>query len=168
MATKEVSLGCFATDVSTGVVGMITGKVHQLNGNVRWVMQPQSDDKKTLPDAFYIDYHFVQYKDKGVSDKATPPNPNATILQLGSEVRDKVTGMQGVLMAWSLHMNGCIFYEIHERRLPKFEGDKITHLLTSETVEPLIGSKSVLETPKETTRPPGGPTTRAKREKVLR
>ena len=48
---KLIPLGSTVRCIITGLTGCATTETHQINGNVRYDVQPRSEDGKGMPDA---------------------------------------------------------------------------------------------------------------------
>jgi len=159
----EIKLGQTVEDATCGYRGIAIQRVEQLNGNVQIAIQPScGEDKSEYPKAMFVDNHFVNVIDDGVSDRITPiaeTNP----IPLGSLARDKATGFTGIVTERIEYMNGCVAYGV----LPKHDPAKLFNENTSASYIPLVrielvneGITTKVEKPpvdKATGRAPGGP-----------
>lgn len=115
MAKINIKLGQTVRDVVSGFSGIAIQKLEQFNGNVQFAIQPkQKEGEITYPDAFNIDYHMIEVIDDGVSDRVT--KAVTTTLNLGEQVRDKVSGLVGIALDKATYMNGCVSFAVMPER----------------------------------------------------
>jgi hypothetical protein len=137
----EIKLGQTVEDASCGFRGIAIQRVEQLNGNIQIAIQPPcGEDKGAYPNAMFVDYHFVNVLDDGVSDRTTPVN-EAKPIPLGSTARDKATGFSGVVIERIEYMNGCVSYGV----IPKHDPSKLLNENTTASYIPLVRIELVNE-----------------------
>lgn len=158
---KSIPLGSKVRCVVSGVMGLAITESHQLNGNVRYGVQPKSDDGKSLPDAWDIDLQSLEVVDAGISDHVTPARPHS--FKTGQKVRDLITGHEGVITEVATYLNGCVFATVVPRKRKDsavlFDNAPGGSILPIERLE-VIGKG--IELPKAD-KPTGGPSLRAVR-----
>lgn len=166
----EIALGSRIRDILSGVEGMAMSRTDCLNGNVRYALQPKSENGVSLPDAFDFDYHNLEVIDPGVSHRAvTPPEVN---IRLGDRVRDIVSGYEGIATAKLTHLNGCVYFSVVP---PKSEKAMFTEAPGGSSMphERLRvcktgGLADEFSKAPATERPTGGPTTKVARRAASR
>jgi hypothetical protein len=164
----EIKLGQTVRDAVTGFTGIAIQRRENLNGNVQFAVQPkQKDGEQTMPDAQFIDFHMLEYVDDGVSARVTPPT--AQPIELGSKVRDKATGFEGIATSRATFLNGCIWYDVMpKKRTEMFDSNADASFIDGTRLEVCRSGHLIPEPPKPTSRPPGGPSFALKREAVRR
>lgn len=157
---KRIPLGSTVRCAISGLVGIAAVETVQINGNVRYDVQPKSEDGKTMPEAWTVDLQSLEIVDEGVSARASEPRKHP--IKNGNKVEDLITGHEGVATDIATYMNGCVFALVVPRK-----GDKT--LLTDAAP---VGSFVPVERLKVTgeglklaaeDKPTGGPSTRAVR-----
>lgn len=103
-------LGVLARDTVTGFEGVVTVRVEMLNGNVQFLLQPKGK-KDAIADGKCIDFHLLEEIGAGVADKLPPIDQSATI-KLGQRVRDRVSGLTGIVTEKTTFQNGCVYFAI--------------------------------------------------------
>jgi len=161
-----IRLGVEAKDLSSGLIGFLIYQNWDIAGNIRFGLQPQSLDGKVSPDPVEVDFHMLEYVGAGVSARVTPP-PATPKFPLGSRAREIPSGIEGVLIRMTLHLNGCIYYTLAAKATK--EEPKGLSLYTPETFlekastpaqekPDLLPKKPVQES---ASKGPGGPMTAA-------
>ena len=103
----EIKIGQKVRDVMTGFTGIVIYRTEEMSGNIRYAVQRQMAEGETAyPEAILLDHHTLDVVDDGIRDRVT--KAKAPTIPLGSQVSDKATGMEGVLVERSIHINGCI------------------------------------------------------------
>ena len=107
----DIPLGSQVVDAVTGFTGIVTQRCKQFSGNIQYAVQPRCKEDGTLPEALYLDYHQLVITGPGESHRVVQPDDDCMI-QVGDEVRDKVTDFAGIAIAEHTFMNGCIFFSV--------------------------------------------------------
>lgn len=102
-------LGKELKDPASGIIGIAEIRITFLNNNVRYSIQPMSEDSHKLEPGFDIDEHQLHVVGAGISKLRIDPPANIP-LSLGMEVKDIVTGMKGVLTEKHESLNGCVYF----------------------------------------------------------
>ena len=165
-----IKIGNEVRCVITGVVGLAVSKVECLNGNIRFAVQPKSQDNLAMPDAWHIDQQSLEFVNEGIVDRAIEPSDSYEVFDLGARVRDKASGFEGTAVSRITYLNGCVSYGVVPKVNPKSlinEAPPETYLMV-ERLE-LVGqgiAKEVESTkPQE---PTGGPSLRQKANRAPR
>lgn len=110
-----IRLGSTVRDMVSGFNGIACAKTDVLNGNVQIGIQPKVGESNQFPESLCFDIQTVEVIDAGLSDKCTDPDPTALAFDLGTKVRDMVTGVEGILTSRTVFLNGCVQYGIRPR-----------------------------------------------------
>ena len=157
---NKIPLGSTVRCVITGVVGTATGQAEQINGNVRYDVQPKSEDGRSMPEAWAVDLQSLEVVDAGISERATAPR--AHDFKAGQKVRDQITGHEGVITDICTYINGCVFANVVPRKTDKaslVEGAPAGSMIAIERLE-VVGEGLTLPVAEK---PTGGPSRRAAR-----
>lgn len=105
-------LGIVLMDKVSGFYGVAIQKEEQINGNIRWGLQPVSEKGNTYPDAIFFDAQTlsIKYDSEFVNHEVIPPKEGEEDILLGSTVCDIVSGIKGITTSRYTHMNGGVFY----------------------------------------------------------
>lgn len=106
----QLSLGIKARDLSTGLLGTITSRVHRLSGSVQYTLQPYNDSGVKMEDSYNVDEGYLEFVDKHLRDKAA--SEQEPLFTLGSKLEDTVSGAVGIAVAYHVYFNGCLFYAL--------------------------------------------------------
>lgn len=93
----------------SGFKGIITSRSENLNNCNRYCLAPKVDNTGKLPDSYYFDENEIE------TDETFSPNEIVFKYPLGVEAESNITGMKGIIIARSLHLNGCFQYFIRPR-----------------------------------------------------
>ncbi len=169
-------LGQIRRDACSGVEGTICARTEQFNGNVRYAVQPmKKKDELSMPEAYDIDQHLLDYIGPGISDRVT--TPAVTSINLGDEVEHVITGFKGTAVTRTTYLNGCVHFVVQRKHNPAEliggnpEGTYIEcHFLkVTKAAKPVVVETEKSKkwpfggTPDVSTRAPGGPATKAYR-----
>lgn len=66
----EIKLGMEAKDKVTGFTGIITARIHFLNGCVQFGIRPKAKDGNKVEDSLFVDWQQIEILGPGVSDTA--------------------------------------------------------------------------------------------------
>ena len=124
MAKKKeeaFDLGDLVVDKISKIVGVCGGRSVSITGNVRYDVQPQSKDGRTLETAVLVDEQCIALKEKGVI-AVTPPHDND--IEPGDKVEDITCGFKGVVTTITTFTNGCVYAAVQgpvdkENKVPK-------------------------------------------------
>lgn len=106
----NIPLGSEAFDALTGVQGVVSQKMEQLGGNIRYVIQPMGDGQ-SIPEALFMDWHTILIIGDGVKAAASAVKVKSPV-PLGSEVEHQVTGVKGIVTERITFMNGCEWFTV--------------------------------------------------------
>jgi hypothetical protein len=157
---NRIPLGSTVRCIITGLQGCASTETEQINGNVRYDVQPKSEDGKAMPDAWAIDLQSLEVVDAGISGRASAPRKHS--IKTGQQVRDRITGHEGIVTDIATYFNGCVFASVVPRKTDKSilgDGAPGGSMLPVERLE-VTGAGLTL--PAET-KPTGGPSQRAAR-----
>lgn len=100
---KTILLGQKVKDIVSGLEGIVIIKAEYLHGSTRITVQPPLHENK-VPEAQYFDEPQLQVIDakKVIDCKITQP-----IVELGINVKDPISSLEGVAIGRSVHLNGC-------------------------------------------------------------
>lgn len=158
---SQITIGCVATDITSGFEGTVTSRNELFNGNVQFAVQPKAiKGAEKLPEAYSIDEVSLKFKNKGVSESAV--KPQHTDIQVGDEVEDIISGHKGIAMTKTTFLNGCIYFDVVKKAN---EAKKIesTAMFLSCTRLKKTAVKTVTPIVPKGEKPSGGPSTRAQR-----
>jgi hypothetical protein len=158
---SQITIGCVATDITSGFEGTVTSRNELFNGNVQFAVQPKAiKGAEKLPEAYSIDEVSLKYKSKGVSESAV--KPQHTDIQIGDEVEDIISGHKGIAMTKTTFLNGCVYFDVIKKAN---EAKKIesTAMFISCTRLKKTSAKTVTPIVAKGEKPSGGPSTRAQR-----
>lgn len=159
---KLIPLGSTVRCIITGLTGCATTETHQINGNVRYDVQPRSEDGKGMPDAYVIDMQSLEIVDAGISGTATKPREHS--FKTGQKVRDVISGHEGVVTDILTFINGCVFATVVPRKTDKSllsDGAPAGSMLPVERLE--LVDEGIRGRIAAAPMPTGGPMTRAVR-----
>ena len=107
----KIKIGLNVRDVITGFTGVAIQRTEELSGNIRFAVQrKQNEGDVAYPDAIMMDHHTLEVLDDGVLDRVTPCDEAK--IAIGSKVKDKATGLTGIVIERTFYMNGCIRYGV--------------------------------------------------------
>lgn len=107
----KVQIGVSVKDTVTGFSGIVTMRTEELSGNIRFgVQRKQGESETAYPEAILLDHHTLDVVDDGILDRVTPCGEAQ--IAIGSEVKDKATGLTGIVIERTFYMNGCIRYGV--------------------------------------------------------
>lgn len=158
---SQITIGCVATDITSGFEGTVTSRNELFNGNVQFAVQPKAiKGAEKLPEAYSIDEVSLKFKNKGVSESAV--KPQHTDIQVGDEVEDIISGHKGIAMTKTTFLNGCIYFDVVKKanETKKIES---TAMFLSCTRLKKTAAKTVTPIVPKGEKPSGGPSTRAQR-----
>jgi hypothetical protein len=114
----NIPLGAEVCDALTGFKGIACQILEKLNGSIQIGIQPKlPEGTTTYPDPMNIDHHLLDVIGDGLKDRVTAPTEDFNY-KLGSRIRDKVTGIEGIATAKGIYMNGCIYYMLESTKKP--------------------------------------------------
>lgn len=158
---SEITIGCVATDITSGFEGTVTAKNELFNGNVQYSIQPKAiKGAEKLPEAYSIDEVSLKFKNKGVSENAVAPQH--TDIKLGDEVEDIISGHKGIATTKTTFLNGCVYFDVQKKgnEAKKIES---TAMFLSCTRLKKTAAKTLTPLVPKGEKPTGGPSTRAQR-----
>lgn len=164
----EIKMGNVVRDILTGYTGSVIQKIEQLSGNIQYAIQrSQNEGETAYPDAMSLDYHTLEVISPGFADRVQ--EPITSNIQLGSKVRDKASGLEGIAVEKITYFNGCLRFGVK----PKLNNSQ---LLSSNSevsyIDPILleivddGINQKLE--KKPGKPSGGPAQKVSRPSVIR
>lgn len=157
----QITIGCVATDITSGFEGTVTAKNELFNGNVQYSIQPKAiKGAEKLPEAYSIDEVSLKFKNKGVSENAV--KAQHTDIKLGDEVEDIISGHKGVATTKTTFLNGCVYFEVVTKSNEAKKFDSSTMFLSCTRLKKTTAKKVEPIVPKGE-EPTGGPSTRARR-----
>lgn len=176
MSTTRIqpALGNTVRDVTTGFTGTATQLVEMMSGTVQLAVQPKMDAGKAFmeandgaPPALSIDIHQLDVVDAGIADRVI--TPVASLITLGNEVEDIVTGFIGTAISRNTFLNGCVYYNVMPRQTKKQREEGTMPESTFLPVQrlkllaPALAAQVAQTMTTPAAKRPGGPTTRAQR-----
>lgn len=115
---KPFKLGNFVKSPVYGIEGIATVLYHNDESRIPQVLiQPYSDDPTKVADGSYIDENLVDYVGEGFVDRMIPPVHNP--YNYGDKIKDKISGLEGIVTGWMIMMNGCIDIRLTPNNLDK-------------------------------------------------
>lgn len=157
----QITIGCVATDITSGFEGTVTARNELFNGNVQYSVQPKAiKGAEKLPEAYSIDEVSLKFKNKGVSENAVAPQH--TDIKLGDEVEDIISGHKGIATTKTTFLNGCVYFDVVKKQndAKKIES---TAMFLSCTRLKKTATKTLAPLVPKGEKPSGGPSTRAQR-----
>lgn len=157
MSGLAVQLGNRVRDMVSGMEGIAIARAVQINGNVRFSVQPPAKETD-MPKAIYFDEALLEVVDEGLAKRARTPPAESYRFALGSRGRDRASGVEGLIFSHATYLDGCVFYELIPR-------SKDIEMRTFEVSPSLMVSVDLLEPvvtqqpPLQPSRPSGGPPT---------
>lgn len=141
---KTIKLGSKCKDIATGSKGTLTHWICNMGRNITYIFQPEGCNPDTGQPvrSISLEIERLEYNKKDLENVEVP------IEILGSIVRDKASGFQGMATEFMRHINGCFHVIIQPKgRLKKTncaidrndfdlrscEGDKIPKMTEEET-----------------------------------
>jgi hypothetical protein len=147
-----LSLGVQATDIVSGLKGIVSARTEQINGNIQYAIQPKGKGD-TLPDGHFIDAPQIQVTGKGISDKVMIPV--ATDIRLGQKIKILTSGEVGIAYEKITYVNGCVYFMI---RLPvKDNSSKGENVFSSCAVLQIVDDGIIKDITSKENKPTGGP-----------
>ena len=99
-------LGKTVKDEITGLTGVCTQEFLSMSGNLRYTVQPVSDDGSKVLDSWTLDEQGLVEAFNGKSYQAYPRVPHN--LKIGQEVKGKISDkFDGCIIAFVTYLNGC-------------------------------------------------------------
>lgn len=157
---NKIPLGSRVRCVLSGLTGIAATETLQINGNIRYDVQPKSEDGKSMPEAWVIDVQSLEVVDAGISERATAPR--AHTFNTGDKVIDQITGHEGIVTELVTFLNGCVFANV----VPRKSGNALlTDAAPAGSMLPVERLKYIGKglTIPATDKPTGGPSARAVR-----
>lgn len=158
---SQITIGCIATDITSGFEGTVVSKNELFNGNVQYSIQPKAiKGAEKLPEAYSIDEVSLKFKSKGVSDSAV--KAQHTDVALGDEVEDIISGHKGVATTKTTFLNGCVYFDVVKKGNDAKKVESTAMFLSCTRLKKTAAKTLAPIVPKgeKTT---GGPSTRAQR-----
>lgn len=172
----QIARGMRIKDLTTGLTGICQARSDLLAGSIQFDITPEGDGK-TVPDGRMVDWQMLAIVDDGLKHAASPPDPNVTI-RLGEQVKDEITGLEGIASDKITFFNGCVYFGItpkiekktpgkapstvlydHKRLKRIGAGVAGTKAVGAEESAPKVKKAEKDAAPKA--KPPGGPTRRS-------
>lgn len=159
----RIKIGNLVKDAASGYIGIAYLKLIEMNGNIRFGVQPQCKEGETgtLPESHYMDHAILDVIGDGIADRAAPQQP--ILYAIGDKVRDSVSGFEGTITNVMIYLNGCIHYGVATERMSPLEGKYVSDVLTQERLVKTGVKEAVAAAPRSGT---GGPNTRAPRASI--
>jgi hypothetical protein len=104
----EMFLGKKLKDKVSGFTGIASIKTNFLTGTVQYTLVAPVDKKGDIRELSF-DVYQLEYIDEGVT---TIEAPTDTGIKLGEEVKDIVTGVEGITIQECIFLNGCVYYTV--------------------------------------------------------
>lgn len=159
----RIKLGNLVKDAASGFIGTAYLKTVEMNGNIRFGVQPQCKEGEVgaLPESHYLDHALLDVIGDGIADRAAPQQP--ILFSIGDKVRDTVSGFEGTITTYLIYLNGCVHYGVATERMSPLEGKYVSDVLSQERLVKIGVKEAVAAAPRSGT---GGPTTRAPRASI--
>jgi len=103
---KTVRLGDEARDTVTGFRGIVTAHTRWLNNCDRYTLQPAADKRSKVPNSESFDAPNLERVNGGVGEAIAVIRPKDPV-DLADEVKDRLTGASGIVVAHTIWLNGC-------------------------------------------------------------
>lgn len=116
---KIIKLNTMVTDAVTGMEGMLTMAIIDMDGTARYVFQPRGLNPETRQPVTRILLESSRVEN-GILEEVNLP-----MEVLGSEVEDIATGFTGIAVQINYHINGCVHFEVKPRGFLEKSGDSI-------------------------------------------
>lgn len=156
-AKPAFNLGSKLRDRCSGFEGIAIARADMWNGCTQFGLQPPGAPDK-LADATYFDHHQLEFVDDGLS-KDLPPMGSDMGIDFGDEVKDRASGMLGIVIERISFMNGCVYFHIQpEAKKPNEKPS--TELFMVQRLDVTKKAKAVQ--PEVKKKPTGGPTRSAR------
>jgi len=110
MAT-EIELGMEAKDTITGFSGLVIGKYEYLYGCTHFLIQPKVDKKGKLAKGQNLEEPQLTVSNPEKVSLPVYVSPN-DLIKLGVTARDQLTGIEGIVMARFIFIDGTVKYAI--------------------------------------------------------
>ena len=113
----NIKLGNYCKDKITGIEGTVTYIAHNKYSATKIGLQPSGvtrDGKMIDPEWF--DWNQVEYIKDGDVEPLDHGDP---LFGYGDKVKDEITAFEGIIVGMSLHINGCIRYDVAPTTLDK-------------------------------------------------
>lgn len=153
---SRIKLGQKLRDKITRVTGTCSAIQIELNGNIRVNIQAKANriDGK-VPEPIVIDEIMAEVIGEGVSD--TIPAPRLCNFEVGNEVKDRINGIEGVVVGVAWFTTGCVYLNVQHKGVTR-DGKPIAGYSPQEKWEKTgeHAIKDVALAPKVGA-PPGGP-----------
>lgn len=149
-------LGKEVQDAVSGVKGICTGFTLQANHNVMITITPRTENN-TYQEPWLYDHNIVDITGEGVSNRVIFPEP--TPFKIGSKVRDKISGYEGIITEQHFFLSGCVNHSVAATDVLE-KGVPVNKPFVTERLELVGEDKSISEAPKTKT---GGPNKRIER-----
>lgn len=98
-------------DLTSGLEGILETKQYNLYSGLRVSIQPKGDGTE-MKQAWTVDAVGVEILDEQPILEVEEPEE---IINLGDKVRCSVTGFEGIAIARSVYLNGCVRIKIQEK-----------------------------------------------------
>ena len=104
---SEHIMGRKATDIITGLTGVITAKAEFLRAPPEWGLVPDRLHDGEPGKSIWVDEPQLK-----LGNQVVTANPVEPVVPLGAEVKDELTGFRGTATARFIYLNGCIRVQI--------------------------------------------------------
>jgi len=99
-------------DRVTGFTGVLVSFAELANGSVHAQLQPKmKEGEASIPDLVSMDFFTLEVVDNALVG-IMPPVEGSFAVNLGDRVRDRVTGLTGVVSERVVQQNGCLFVHV--------------------------------------------------------
>lgn len=115
---EMIALGYRAKDKVTGLEGLIVCKTENYGSATRWSLQLSKigENDKEYPHCYDIDQVQLELTSGvRVIDPVLPDPTSNTVVSLGEEAEDTITGFKGIVTSKCTFLNGCIFYRLETK-----------------------------------------------------
>ena len=114
---KQIELGALVRDKITGFEGTAMTRATWMYGCNTYDVQPKIDKDGKVPDQVAFDEPQLEVIEESSSDMELPEEPE-TIVELGSKVKDPVSGTEGTVTARCFFLNGCVRVCVQPKQMP--------------------------------------------------
>jgi len=131
----------------SGIAGYVRSTFESLTG-FQWiaVQPPIKEGENTEPKLIWSDISDWELLKATRLSRPSPPDQPHQIFDLGSRLRDTVTGFTGIATGRTTHFNHCVSYDLQSEKLKKEDGSTgACESFQAPRLKPLDGTKVMKE-----------------------
>lgn len=107
---SDIRLGMEVFDRASKLRGLVITRADMFNGNTQFAIMAQGDGSE-IKEGTFVDWHAIGIIGKGISD-ILPPVATDVKVGLGEKVKDRVSGLQGMVIERITFQNGCVYLNV--------------------------------------------------------